>query len=219
MVYVKDLPVLEASLESITSILRKVSNDDKMLVVGTFGNEGSGQRTAGIQEGREVKDFWEVTATDCAVDTEQNSFVQDRIGRKTKVLTDGNKQQYHVQIKPMTVQIRAAFHSQSQLRVVQMMNKWLYWQDKLSLVITSKLGTYRIRIDPDDSTPFPSKNLDSSENAKLSIGFVMRTFAGIVKTGFIIDKIDFGVLLVTDDEKVLDEERTVIELKRSEDNT
>lgn len=213
MQYLRDLPVLEASIESIASILRKVANDPKMLVVGTFGNEGSGQRPAGIQEGKEVQDFWEVTATDCSVDLEQNAFATDRMGRYTKIYTDENKQRYFLKFKPVTVQVRAVFHSQSQLQVVKMMNKWLYWQDKLSLVVTSKLGSFRIRIDPDDSTTFPSKNLDAAENAKLSIGFVMRTYAGIVESGYVIQKIIFDTKLITQDDVELDNEQAIIEEK------
>lgn len=211
MQYFKDLPILDSSIEAIKdAVLRKVSNDPKILVVSNFNDDG-GQRAAGIQLGKEISEFWEVKAIDGQVATDMNNFISDRMGRAGNKTYLDQQQKYFVRFKHVNLNIKAVYHTQSMKKLTSMFNKWLYWQDKLSFKLKLLDGTFEILVTPDEATPIPNKNLEAAENAKLEVNFVMRTFAGVIyKTG-LMKSVRFNTILQNADQVTTDEELIIVD--------
>lgn len=210
MQYYKDLSILQASFEAIKSVLRKVSNDPKMLVVGV-GQDDSGNRTSGIQLGKDVTNFWEVKSASISPSNELNNFIGDRMGGKLNLKIETGIGSYNAQFVHADLVIRAIYHTQSVPELLMMTNKWVYWQDKLSFKL--KLGdkVFEIEVKPEESTSEPSKDLNSAEDYKLEVGFTMKTFCGIIQKGFVFKSIQLNTKLQNKNSKTIDEEIDIVE--------
>lgn len=213
MKYFKDLSILQASFENIKNILRKVSNDPNVLVVGV-GQDDSGNRTSGIQIGKDVTNFWEVKAVTISPSTEVNNFITDRMGGKLNIgEIKTSIAKYKAQFKHTDLVIRAVYHTQSVYDLFKISNKWIYWQDKLSFKLQLGDRLFEIKVFPEESTSEPSKDLNSAEDLKLEIGFTMKTFCGIIQSGYVFKSIQLNTKLVNKNNDVIDEEINIIEDK------
>ena len=210
--YVKDLPVLQASIEAIKNICQKIANDKKVLVVGVVA-DGVGNREAGIQEGsREQTNFFEVKAIDMSVNNDFAVFPYSQRGRRGFQWVDAetDKAKYRLYFKPIKVQVKIVYHCQDVPSLYTMLNKWLYWQEKLSFKLQLLNNPFQISVTPEENTNVPDKDKSNSEDYKLEFNFTMGTFAGIIEQTTLIKSIALHTKLSNGD-TITDEETDIVE--------
>jgi hypothetical protein len=183
----KDSKILEQSIEQMKNVLKIVTDNPNLHIVGITSEQYD--RALGLEtQTSQIYPYMTVLPAD--IDNDNDSYNKFILRLRGPQIKQVKGYRFVSHLVPINFGLNISYFTQDTKDLLNFIQRWKYNYRESTFVLKSKNNEFsiRIRVVLEPQLSFPQKNLDSGECYKLDARLTLHTYAGYITKHKLVDK-------------------------------